>query len=154
MKTLLLTVVACSLFANSSLAADVLKPDQIKSLRGLKEIYLVYRPGDTRITNFQELVDHISLSLRRKVPELREKKDADAWMEISYSETELGAYVAIYVHQWAKLQRSDERLFVATWHSYKSTFGKMDADGIKQHLRSMSDDILTSFAADYYRANP
>jgi hypothetical protein len=91
------------------------------------------------------------LGLRRNVPELKIQADdrtAQGWIELSSITTEGGCFLELSVFRWVKVMDSGEEIFTKVWWNQRTGFGETT----REHLKEFIDILLTSFAADYYRA--
>jgi len=143
-------------WANLVSAQDVLRADRIKSLHGLTAIKLVARPRmDLEVITMREFFDHVSVLLHQKIPPLKEQEDANAWLIVEYITTVRGGLVAVSVYRWAMVSGAQAMSFVKVWDDHKLILGGGgDIPAYKHMIKDITEEIITSLAADYYRANP
>ncbi len=92
----------------------------------------------------------VELGLHRDVPELKvsDATNARDWLELSVITTDAGGFLQLSVYRWAKILDSGEDVFSNVWSDSRVVFGGVS----KRSLRESLDALLTSFAADYFRA--
>jgi len=133
-------------------AQDELSVHKVNALKGLNSIDIVIRPNTPReILTLKEWEDIIEVSLHRKIPSLAVSgtKKFSNWFELSIITTDVGAFMEISLYRWVKILTSGEDVFAKVWWDSRAIFGGVS----KQYLKQSLDDLLTSFAADYLRAN-
>lgn len=133
------------------LGQDVLAEHKVKGLKGLRTLSVVIRPNTPReIASLKEWGDMLEVGLHRVVPELTLSKatDAPAWLELSVVTTDAGGVLEISVYRWVKVLDSSEDIFSKVWWDSRFVFGGVS----KKSLQESLDALLTSFAADFFRA--
>ncbi len=92
----------------------------------------------------------VELGLHRRVPELAlsDTMNVQAWLELSVITTEAGGFLEVSVYRWVRVLDSDEDVFSKVWWDKRVVFGGAS----RKYLQEVLDVLLTSFAADYYRA--
>lgn len=154
MKHVLLTLVllATAVFLTEPcLGQDPLAEHKIRGLKGLRTLAVVVRPNTPgEIATLKEWVDMVELGLHRDVPELKvsDATNARDWLELSVITTDAGGFLQLSVYRWAKILDSGEDVFSNVWSDSRVVFGGVS----KRSLRESLDALLTSFAADYFRA--
>ena len=132
---------------------DALAKDTVKALKGLKNVLLVTRFNSRHeAVNARELADVATVSLGRDIPRLAllsEQKDASNWLELSIIQDEFGGLVEVLLYRSVLIVESGDIAFVPVWQDLRQIVGLLSANAVKDALR----EILTKFAADYYRAN-
>jgi hypothetical protein len=89
--------------------------------------------------------------LSRSVPSLGRSntKNARAWLELSLVTSDDGAALELSLYRWTRVVDSGEVVFSQVWTDSHFLFSGASDD----ELRKMLDKVVTSFAADYLRAN-
>lgn len=137
-------------------AQDPLEESRIKGLSGLHSVALVFRPNDdAKVTNTKELGDFIRVALARDIKSLKIADSASAassWLLLTYIITDHGASIRLSAFRWVTLNEAPRSEFAAeTWSDQRLLVGggKLEMSDITETLQK----LLTSFAADYNRAN-
>jgi hypothetical protein len=136
-------------------AQDVMAEHRIRGLKKLSSVFLVFGVNDKtekHVFNEKELADFITVALARDVRALTVKQDSNTpdWLELSLILTDRGASVEICVRRWVRLLGTDTDFLATTWQkSQLNVGGTTDLFAIKRTVQ----DLLTSFAADFIRAN-
>lgn len=139
------------ILAEPCLSQDALAEHKIRGLKGLRTLAVVVRPNTPReIASLKEWGDMVELGLHRNVPELNRSdvKSAPAWLELNVITTDAGGFLELSVYRWAKVLDSGEDVFSKVWWDSRVVFGGVS----KKSLQESLDALLTSFAADYFRA--
>ena len=130
---------------------DALAEHKVRGLKGLRTLGVVVRPNTPReIASLKEWGDMVELGLHRDVPELNlsNATNAPAWLELSVITTDAGGFLELSVYRWVKVLDSSEDIFSKVWWDSRVVFGGVSKKSLQQSL----DALLTSFAADYFRA--
>lgn len=130
---------------------DPLAKHKISGLKGLRTLVIVVRPNTPRqIASLKEWEDMVEVGLRRNVPELNrsDAPTASAWLELSVITTDAGGFLELSVYRWVRVLSSGEEIFSKVWWDSRAVFGGVS----KKSLQDMLDALITSFAADYFRA--
>ena len=136
-------------------AQDVMAEHRIRGLKKLSSVFLVFGVNDKtdkHVFNEKELADFITVALARDVRTLTVKQDPSTrdWLELSLILTDRGASVEVCVHRWVRLLGTDTDFLATTWQKSQLSLGSnVGLSAIKGTVQ----DLLTSFAADYIRAN-
>jgi hypothetical protein len=145
---LLLTVVLvqpCS-------SQDPLAKHMVNGLKELRAAAPVLRLNlqNTTLTE-KEWCDMILVGLHRAVPELKlpDPKDCSDWLELSVITSSTGAELAVSVLRRVKILDSGEEVVAKVWWDSRAIFNGVSKEALREGL----DVLLTSFAADYLRAN-
>ncbi|MBI2998300.1 MAG: hypothetical protein HYY46_07570 [Deltaproteobacteria bacterium] len=147
----LVLLIASMLGPGSSLGQDPLAGHKVKGLKGLRTLALVIRPNTPReVASLKEWADMVELRLHRNVPDLTlsDAANAPAWLELSIITTEAGGFLELSVYRWVKVLASGEETFSKVWWDSRAIFGGVSKEALQDSL----DTLLTSFAADYFRA--
>jgi hypothetical protein len=67
---------------------------------------------------------------------------------LSVITTDAGGFLELSVYRWVKVLDSSEDIFSKVWWDSRVVFGGVSKKSLQQSL----DALLTSFAADYFRA--
>ena len=136
-------------------AQDVLAEQQILGLRGLSAVYLVFSVSDKskeQIFRQQDVANFITVALARDVRKLKvtgDPKTAD-WLEVAVVLRDSAAFVDLRVHRWVTLTGTWTDFFATAWaNSTLVSGGTLSMSKLKEAVQT----LLTSFAADYIRAN-
>jgi hypothetical protein len=64
------------------------------------------------------------------------------------------ALMSVYLYRWAVVSGLSQPSVVTVWKDSRALFRSTNTDHQRRSLKDALDNILTGFAADYYRANP
>ena len=131
---------------------DVLAEHKIRSLKGLAALAIVIRPSTDRdIASVKEWGDRLEVGLSRSIPSLgRSKTDnARAWLELGMVTTSSGAALELSLYRWTRIIDSGEEVFSKVWSDSRFSFGPTSDASLRDSL----EKLVTSFSADYLRAN-
>jgi hypothetical protein len=154
MKQILRVLVLATLpllFAEPCLGQDALADDKIRGLKGLGAMAVVVRPNTPReFASLKDWGDMVEVGLRRNIPEVKlsDAKTTPTWLELSIITTDAGGSLELSLYRWVKILDSGQETFSKVWWDSRVVFGSVS----KQSLQESLDDLLTSFAADYFRA--
>ncbi len=141
--------------AESAFSQDILAEHKIRALKGLKTVAIVVRPGgslseDNASTSRKEWSDRLEVMLSQAIPSLGRSDTDRAWLELNLVTSDRGAALELSLYRWTTIVDSGEVVFSRVWTSgVYSFFGSAP----NEELKKMLDKALTSFAADYLRAN-
>lgn len=139
--------------ARSIGAQDIFAQHKINALKGLSGVLIVNRPNvQFEVLSPKELSDYLEVAVRRNLPELRVKSTVEEsidWLEFSHVTTNVGAYLQLTIYRWVTVTASKEEVFAPVWSESIGIFGRPN----KKHFLETIDGLITSFAADYLRAN-
>jgi hypothetical protein len=79
---------------------------------------------------------------------LSNAENAPAWLELRIVTSDAGGFLEVSVYRWVKVLASGEDIFSKVWWDSRAIFGGVS----KRALQEALDTLLTSFAADYFRA--
>lgn len=148
-----ITLLSLTCVFTASQAQDVLRKDRITALKGLRELAVVFRPkAESEVLTSRELADLMTLGLKQKAPRLKEirHEKAQSWLELSYITYQQGGLVELSLYRWVRLVDTGESIFAKVWNDQRVVLGGFPREEFKDVL----DTLLTSFGADYARANP
>ena len=134
---------------------DALQSSRIAGLRKLPELAIVMQPGGDRTVDtltFKEIHDIVLVFLKSKLPllKLSRGEDSTSWFAVEYRTAPNGGLVRVALYRWVTISGTGERAFVATWDNSLLVTDRFNRQDFKEAL----EQVLTNFAADYYRANP
>jgi hypothetical protein len=136
-------------------AQDVLAEQQILGLRGLNSVYVVFSVSDKtkeQIFRQQDVANFVTVALARDVRKLKVSGDPKTaeWLEVSVVLRDNAAFIDIRVHRWVTLIGTRTDFFATAWgNSTLVSGGTLTMSKLKEAVQT----LLTSFAADYIRAN-
>lgn len=135
-------------------AQDNLRTHRIAGLRKLPEVALVLQPGDRNVEllTTKEIGDIVFVFLKTKIPSLKlaRLEDWSSWLEVEYRTQTNGGLIRVALYRWVTISGTGESVLTTTWHNSLLVTGRLNRQDFKEAL----EEVLTSFAADYYRANP
>lgn len=134
-------------------AQDALAASRVSALKGLRSLAVVIRPNTPKeVATVKEWGDMVTVGLARNAPGITISDSASspstAWLELSVMTTERGAVLHLSLYRWV-LVNPGEGAFAPVWSDLRAQFGVVS----KSSLEESSAGLLTSFAADYLRAN-
>jgi hypothetical protein len=80
---------------------------------------------------------------------LTDSKNSYSWLAVEYRTQASGGLIRLALYRWVVISDTGERAFTATWDSSLLVTGRLNRQDFKEAL----EELLTTFAADYYRAN-
>jgi hypothetical protein len=133
------------------LAQDPLGQSNIDGLKGLREVAVVIRFNYKGDITLNQIVDAVLVVLRSKIPNLKVTKveESAAWLRIEFFGDPIAAHVEVNIHRWARLNVNQQEVFANVWQDSRLISGDLSRKFIVDTL----DEIVTHFAADFYRAN-
>jgi hypothetical protein len=134
-------------------AQDPFAKQKLTGVKGLKSVALVIRPNTKKeLIGSKELGDSTEVGLHARMPELKIEPDpskATAWLEVSIITADGGGSLELSVYRWVKVLDSGEEMSAKVWWDSRIILGTVSKKDIEETLET----LLTSFAADYLRAN-
>jgi len=143
---------ACAWFSLSSMlvAQDPLREHRIKALKSLDSVGNVLRPNAlVEVLSQKEINDLITVELKQKIPQLKLQTESSNWLELSYITVSSVCFIELSLYRWATVIDSSEDIYTEVWADQRVIVGCS-----RESFRETVDTLTTSFAADYYRANP
>src|SRR5262245_52066940 len=133
------------------LCTQELEAHRIAGLRRLPELAIVLRPTGKELLTMKEIHDIAFVFIKAKIPVLKfsDTKNASAWLEIQYITAADGGLIRLALHRWIVITGTGEEAFRPIWDNLLLITGQFT----RQHFQETLERLLTSFAADYYRAN-
>jgi len=132
---------------------DPLAATKVSVLKGLRSVALLVRASTpNEMANAGEWSDMATVGLARNAPAIKISDSNSAnvdWLVVEVRTTDRGAVLTLYLHRWVRVRDSGEEVFAPVWSDYTALFGGVS----KSDLKGALDTLLTSFAADYLRAN-
>jgi len=133
---------------------DALAPSRVSALKGLRSLAVVLRPNTPKeVATVKEWGDMVTVGLARNAPAITVSDSTNspnvAWLELGVMTNERGAVLVLSLHRWVRVRDSGEDVFAPVWSDLRAHFGGVS----KRDLQGSLDTLLTSFAADYLRAN-
>jgi hypothetical protein len=131
-----------------------LAANRVSALKGLRSLAVMIRPNTPKeVATIKEWGDMVTVGLAQKAPAVNISDSTNspnvAWLELSVITTDRGAVLVLSLHRWVRVRDSGEDVFAPVWSDHRVCFGCVSKSDLQESL----DTLLTSFAADYLRAN-
>ena len=141
------------ILAEPSFGQAALAEHKIRALKGLRTLAVVLLPNTPReVVTPKEWGDMVEVGLHRHLPALKFLRPTDTsdWLELSVITTDAGGSLELSLYRWVQVVASGEEIVAKVWWDSRGIFGSVSRRALQESL----DALLTSFAADYLRANP
>ena len=138
----------------SAHAQDALASQKIDGLRGVRSAALVFRMNDKTSIDVKSLSDVIIAELAKSIPAFKmtdAPEHSPNWVEISIIGSGAATVVKVSVYRWVTLLGTKTDFIATTWENLRLRVGGLDST--QEAAKDLLHDLLTSFAADYIRAN-
>ena len=135
-------------------AQDPFAEHYIAGLKGLRSAHLVFGVAGKGPLNLKELADFITVELARALPgfKLIEDPKVPNWLKVSFITTARGSYpTTLNVYRWVTLLDTKTDLLAVTWT--RTLLDAGDRPESQASVKEILQTLLTSFAADYIKAN-
>lgn len=146
----LLYILIFSLWASTVQGQDLLRDQRIRSLKGLKEVAILFHPNVlTEVLPFKEIVDTLKSNLKQLTPELDVKRGSKNWLVLSYVTNSDGGFVEISLYRWVTVSANGENVYAKVWDDKRIIFGQFDGTAMTECI----DTLFISFSKDFIRGN-